>query len=461
MPMVPFLTRHLIVPLHERLLGRRTLAFVEAMMHTQWLAPDDLAAMQRRKLRALLQHAHANTTFYRRRIQRTGADLVCDDPIAVLRALPPLTKAEIRAHREEMTWPAVPGGLIPAETGGSTGEPLRFFLDRRRQAFDQAARIRSHRWFGVEVGERELFLWGSPIEWKRTDALKRFRDSLFNHRLLSAFDMSPARMDAYLDELERFRPAALFGYPSSLALLAEHARRRGRRPDLRNLKVVFVTGETCLPPQRALLEECFQVPVADGYGSREGGFIAHACPRGGMHITAENVYVEILNDRGEPVPAGETGEIALTHLDAYAMPLIRYRTGDRGRMGKGRCACGRGLPLLESVEGRNTDFLYFPDGTIKHALSVIYPLREMEGVRQFRVEQREDYSVCVKLVPEPSQNGRTKEIAVRRLLPVLHPVSFRVELVDGIPVTASGKYRYVVSHVRPSAEIVAPEGDRA
>ena len=161
---------------------------------------------------------------------------------------------------------------------------------------------------------------------------------------------------------------------------------------------MFVTGEVCHTHDRETIFDYFKVPVANGYGSREAGFIAHECPEGGMHITAENVIVEIVDARSQPVSTGESGEIVVTHLDAYAMPFIRYRTGDIGRLKPGRCACGRGLPLIDVVEGRTTDFLYLPDGTVKHALSIIYPLREMDGVRQFGVTQGEDYGVPVEVI---------------------------------------------------------------
>lgn len=359
---------------------------------------------------------------------------------------PLLTKDDIRASLDDMVWHDAPGGLIPYSTGGSTGEPLQFFIDRRRQAFDQAARLRSHRWFGARPGDREIYLWGSPIEWRRTDSVRKWRDWLFNHRLLSAFDMSPEKLDAYLDAWDAYRPVSLFGYPSSLALFVDHAKRRNRRLDVGALKVVFVTGEVCLPEDRARIVDYFGVPVADGYGSREAGFIAHECPKGNHHITSENVIVEIVRD-GVGVPMGDTGEIVVTHLDAYAMPLIRYRTGDWGRLRPGRCACGRGLPMMDVVQGRVTDHLRLPDGTVKHALSVIYPLREMRRVRRFRVTQGVDCGVVVEVVADRS--GVTRKEVAGALRAVLGDgVGLEVRFVEEIPALGSGKHRYVVSHAR-------------
>ena len=450
--MRPWLVRHLVCPLHERLLGRRTLRFLRELEWSQWSAPDDLRRLQAIKLAALLRHAAANTSFYRDRFR--GAGVRPDDPDAPasLHRLPFLNKDDIRGSIDAMLWHGCPGGLHVSHTGGSTGEPLTFYYDRRRQGYDQAARLRSQRWFGVRLGDPQLYLWGSPIEVGAADRMKRLRDRLFNHDLLDAFDMSPARLDTYLDAWDRFRPVSLYGYPSSIAMFVQHAQWRGRRLDTSRLRAVFVTGEVCLPQDREAIGSYFRVPVADGYGSRDGGFIAHECPHGRMHLTAENVLVELIDGNG-PAATGEAGEIVITHLDAYAMPLIRYRTGDVGRLVPGRCACGRGLPLMDVVQGRTTDALHLRDGTVKHGLSIIYPLRALAGVRRFCVTQFETYGVLIEVVRNQNADALTREKVLRSVRPVLGAeAAVTVRFVDDIPAAPSGKFRYVASHVRPSAK---------
>ena len=448
--MVPRIARHLICPAHEWLLGRKTFRYARELEESQWASPNELRQLQEIKLRALLRHARANTPFYRRRLMHPGANVTSSDVFEVLAQLPLLEKSDVRRSGRDMVWADTPGGVLEYNTGGSDGSPLTFYFDRRRQAYDQAARIRSHRWFGIDVGDREVYLWGSPIELRRTDLLKRVRDALFNQRLLNAFDMSSTRMDSYLDVLDRFQPACLFGYPSSVALLVEHARSRGRTIDTRSLRAILVTGEVCYPHYRQAITSFADVPVANEYGSREGGFIAHECPQGNTHLIAENVIVEIIKD-GRAVPPGGAGEIVLTHLDAYAMPFIRYRTGDVGRLKAGRCRCGRGLPMMDVVQGRTTDFLYLPDGSTKHALSIIYPLRAMRGVRQFRVTQQEDYSVTIDVVRDERTAHVTRDVVERGVRPVLgDKIQVRVTLVKRIPAGRSGKHRYVVSHAQPA-----------
>jgi phenylacetate-CoA ligase len=449
MRVAPFLRRHVIFRAHELLTRRDTLSDARELEETQWLAPAGLRALQEKKLSLLIRHAVRNVPHYRQCLADADRRVNRSEAFDALSQFPLQSKDDIRRAGDSLLWKAAPGKVTKSCTGGSTGEPLVFCTDRRRQAYDQAARMRSHRWFGVELGDCEVLLWGSPIEQRRTDRVRSLRDRFLNQHLLDAFRMSPERMDAYVDVWNRLQPAALFGYPSSIALFIRHVRTRGRVLNTRRLRTVFVTGEVCYPHDRREIEDGFQVPVADGYGSREAGFIAHQCPQGCMHVTAENVIVEIIRD-GRTVPIGETGEIVITHLDAYAMPFIRYCTGDFGRLLPGRCRCGRGLPLMDVVEGRSTDFLTLPDGTIKHALSIIYPLRELEGVRRFRVTQQADFGVTVEVVAEKSM---TAEAIASRVRPVLgETVPLGVRLVDAIETTASGKFRYVVSHARQRGE---------
>lgn len=443
-------------PLHERLVGRSTLRFDRELGESQWWSPVQVRDLQTSKLNRLFAHVREHVPYYRDRLPVVSNGRKDGDPWAVLKQLPLISKEEIRRAGEAIIWRDSPGGLTQRSTGGSTGEPLTFFLDRRREAYDQAARMRTHRWFGVQMGDCEVLLWGSPIEWCRTDRAKSLRDRLFQQHLLNAFAMSPTRMDSFLRKWDKLRPVSLFGYPSSIALFVQHAQARNRSLDTSRLKAVFVTGEVCYPHDRSTIETYFRAPVADGYGSREAGFIAHQCPEGGMHITAENVIVEIV-EYGHAVPQGETGEIVVTHLDAYGMPFIRYRTGDQGRLIAGRCRCGRGLPLMDVVQGRSTDFLVLPDGTIKHALSIIYPLREMEAVGRFRVTQEQNLAVTVEVVAAASKPRPSIQLVHQKLRPVVGPeIALDVRFVDGIESASSGKYRYVISHARRRSEAYAP-----
>jgi phenylacetate-CoA ligase len=238
-----------------------------------------------------------------------------------------------------------------------------------------------------------------------------------------------------------------------VALLAARARSRGLRLKLPELRVVCTTGEPLYPHQRRLLTEVFGVPVANEFGSRDIGFTAHETPQGQMLLMSESVLLEVLDGEGRPVAAGELGEAVMTGLCSDAQPFIRYRTGDMVRMAAEPCREGRGLHVIQEVSGRTTDFVVRPDGTIMHALAVIYVLRAEEGIAEFKVVQHTLRELEVLIVP----TAQWDEHARSRLLEGLSArlgegVQIEARLVERIPAEASGKFRYVVSHVAPQVQ---------
>jgi phenylacetate-CoA ligase len=218
------------------------------------------------------------------------------------------------------------------------------------------------------------------------------------------------------------------------------------------IRVAFVTSERLYDEQRAQISDTFGCPVANGYGGRDAGFIAHQCPDGGMHITAEDIVVEILDAQGKPVPRGEPGEIVVTHLATGDFPFIRYRTGDIGVLGTQPCACGRGLPLLQEIQGRSTDFLVAQDGTVMHGLALVYILRDLPQVQAFKITQESLDLTRVQIVPAtpltPQAFDTLRQHVVRGFQARLGDgVAVEVEAVAEIAPEKSGKFRYVVSKV--------------
>jgi len=438
-----------VYPLQERAFQRPTFTYLAELDRSQCLTRRQIEDLQMGKLRELLQAAHAHCPWHRRRMQDAGLSPGSLNDLAELRLLPTMDKAQAAANREQLVWRGVPGGAFQYNTGGSSGQPLIFFFGRDRQASDAAGRIRARRWWGVEVGEPEVYIWGAPVELNKTDWVKTVRDRLLNQLVLNAFAMSPERMDRYLEALESFQPRCIYGYSSSVALLAAHAKERGRRPRMRKLKVVCTTGEPLYDHQRALLTEVFGVPVANEFGSRDIGFTAHETPHGQMLLMSESILLEVLDSEGKPVAPGEMGEAVMTGLCSQAQPFIRYRTGDMVRMSPEADKDGRGLHVIAEVMGRQTDFLVRADGAIMHALAGIYVLRAVDGVGEFKLIQHDRLDLEVLVVP----NARWREDMTQAIESGLRQrlgdgVRVRVRLLDTIPPEASGKHRYVVSHVR-------------
>ena len=438
----------LIFPLHERLKQHTTVAVRKRMEETQWWDKARLEQLQLERLRALLQQAAQHVPYFRELFARIGFAPGNLSSLADLTRLPFLTKAEIRAHLEVLKADNAQG-LARFNTGGSSGEPLIFFIGNERVSHDVAAKWRATRWWGVDIGDPEIVVWGSPIELGSQDKIRMLRDKLLRTKLLPAFEMSPAKLDGFVAEIRAMRPKMLFGYPSALAHIAAHAESKGMRMDDLGVKVAFVTSEKLYDYQRQKIESIFGCPVANGYGGRDAGFIAHACPQGGMHITAEDIIVEIIDAAGKPVAKGEAGEIVVTHLATGEFPFIRYRTGDVGVLDTQGCACGRGLPLLKEIQGRATDFIVAQDGTVMHGLALIYILRDLRGVKEFKIVQEDINTVRILLVAEEYAQAMENSIRAGIRARLGQGVNVIIEQVSEIPKEASGKFRYVVSHIAP------------
>ena len=458
--MLPSLTRNIIYPLHEHLLRRPTFTYLAELEESQWLPRAEMERLQMGKLKALLRIAYDHTPWHRGRLIEAGIDLKGDAPLSAtdLQLLPIMTKHDALENRERLVWHDVPGGASKYNTGGSSGQPLIFYYGRKRQASDAAGRIRARRWWGVDVGDREVYLWGAPVELNKTDRIKTLRDRLFNQLVLNAFEMSPANMDGYIEAIQAYQPKCIYGYASSLALLAARVRDRGKKLRLRKLKVVCTTGEPLYDHQRSLISEAFGVPVANEFGSRDMGFTAHETPQGQILLMSESIILEVLDTQGRPVPPGEVGEAVMTGLCSDAQPFIRYRTGDMVRLGDEACRAGRGLHVIDEIMGRTTDFIVRSDGTIMHALGVIYVLRAAEGVEEFKFIQHELDNIEVLVIP----NRMWSEASRSEILRGLHSrlgddVNIELRMVDTIAPESSGKHRYVVSHVPLQAGLDAAQ----
>ena len=440
----------ILFPFHERIKKHDSVKVRKEMESSQWWDDRLLKEFQFSKLCQLLKHAQAHVPYYRKLFSETGFKPENLQSISDLTQIPLLDKPLIRTNSEEIK-SEIARDLERFNTGGSSGEPLIFYIGKKRVSHDVAAKWRATRWWGVDIGDPEIVVWGSPIELNVQDNIRILRDQLFRTRLLPAFEMSEQKLDSFLGQIRAMRPKMLFGYPSALSHIATHAEAKGQNMNDLGIQVAFVTSERLYDEQRLQISRTFGCPVANGYGSRDAGFIAHECPQGGMHITAEDIIVEIVNPNGKSLPPGESGEIVVTHLATEDYPFIRYRTGDIGILDTNICSCGRGLPMLKEIQGRSTDFLTAQDGTIMHGLALVYILRDFPQIRAFKIVQESLDLTNVYIV---SENGLPQEIRekIEQEFRDRLGKNVKVSILEVAEISAekSGKFRYVISKVTPN-----------
>jgi phenylacetate-CoA ligase len=445
--MLPMVART-IFRIQERLLGRETFALLRELEDSQWWPGEQLDALRAQRLAQLAESAHKHTPYWREVMDRHGIRPEEVRSLQDLRRFPLLDKATLRSRRQDMVRRDLRRVQL-VRTSGSTNEALQFHTSSIREAHINAARIRGHRWIGVDKGDREVYFWGAPVELHAQDRLKRLRDRLVNDMLTSALVISPQTVPEYVETWARWRVKCLFGFPSCMVLLARMAARLGVDVSVlkaRGLKVVCTTAEI-LGANRRIIAEAFGVPVYDSFGLREGGLVAHECAHGTMHATDEQLILETIDPRTLRPSDGE-GELVITNLVGLATPLIRYRTGDAVTLSNALCPCGRSLSSLTVSGGRMLDFVVTSEGRWVGGVAFIYTMRAIKGIIKFQVRQERIGQVRVLLAVDkefsPDGVQQVKSVVGKRLG---CDDEVLVELVDDIQPAPSGKYRPVISRV--------------
>ena len=442
MALQKYMIEHLLWPAMERRKGNRIREIQRSLEKSQY---EDTAAIQRERLTQLLLHCKAHVPAYRELLPEEAA--IREDAYAALQSVPALAKREFQANAQAHLADNVPDGARIANcTGGSTGEPVHFFMTRPQVESYEAARWRGLGWYGISQGSRSVMLWGSPIELSQQAQLKnRVKEELLkNRRILSAYHLSEQEVSRQVQFLNRYRPEYLYGYASILTAFAQMLEQQKLRLSV-PLKAVVSTSETLEAWQEELLRRVFGCPVANEYGARDAGILAYRCPKGGMHITAENCVIEVLDPvTHEPVPNGQSGVLAVTDLNNLVQPRLRYLLGDVAAIAEQPCGCGRSLPLLTHVEGREDDLLLGHDGVLVHGNIIGQLLRPIPGLRAFQFRQHNRQSADLDLVRRTPDAQIDEAAILEQLAKVLPDTKVTIRYVPDIAPSASGKRRYAI-----------------
>lgn len=426
--------------------GLETQQHLNELRKTQWLPRAELEAWQLAKLQQLVQYAYENVPYYHEWYQREGIHPQDIKSLQDFQSLPILTKGVINQHLEALVSPFLRSKAQQNQTGGSTGLPMRFYLEDSFWWWNAALEQRGREWHGMQRREKIAWVWGAQSDMPNWSWSSRLKAYIKRERYLNAFNMTDVTMGEFTEMLIRWQPAMFIAYPLALIRLARYIQEHsitGIHP-----RLIETTAEKVTDPQRHFLEEVFQCKVVDYYSSRELGAIAYECEASGLHV-CETCYLETIAD-GQPTQAGQLGKIIVTSLHQFLMPLIRYENGDMGVRESTRCSCGRGLLVLKEVAGRSNDFLVTANGQFIPPLFVDYIFRVKPEVARYQVYQPDRKHLEVRLVCRQAVDqdwlGRARaELQARFGV----DMDISLQIVDEIPLTPAGKHRYIISEVPP------------
>jgi phenylacetate-CoA ligase len=400
-----------------------------------------LARHQYDQLVPLAEYCAKHSRQFRRRL--ADAKLKPDDlgEAHGLAKLPVLRRRDLQVPASQLYCAEVPPDHLPlgeTSTSGSTGEPVRVRRTNVVQWFWMAIGLRDHIWHRHDFGRRLATVRATVTEARNNDwgppanLLYRTGPSLSIP--------STANIKGILERLAEFRPDHLLVYPNILAEMVRYGEERGRAPP--RIRYIRTTGETLSPELREAAAAHFEASVEDCYSSQELGYMALQCPDSGLyHVMAESVLVEVLDADGRPCRPGEIGRIVVTDLHNFATPLIRYDIADYAEVAE-PCPCGRGLPTLKRIMGRERNLILMPDGSRQWSRTGYRRFRDIAPVQQFQFVQRDRENVEVRLVTERPLTP-DEEAALRAHIQQAmgHPfaVAF-VYFVGRLPPDASGKF---------------------
>jgi phenylacetate-CoA ligase len=418
-------------------------AFLKA---TEFSSALQLELIQAARLRRMLTHVTQRVPFYRGWLSGREIDSIRPGAMEALQAIPVTEKSVLRERPTSfLNEGQIERGAIAWNTSGTTGSPMRYYYSPNSVSRQYAFVERYREEAGVNRRLRRAQFTGKLIAGQDDDERVWRFDLANNCLLLSTVHLHPKRMGDYLDALRRFRPVYISGYPSAIALLAQEAQASSQKPI--RMKAALSSAETLLESQRSVIERAFGARVHDQYGQTEMQSFWFECRYGRMHAHPLFGMTEILRPDGRPCETGETGDVVLTGFLNSAMPLVRYRVGDRAAWSAEQtCACGRQMPIIASLEGRKDDYIFSYERGLVGRMDPV--LKGVTGIRECQFIQDDPASLRIVFVAEEGLCEHDMEqfrLNLRRRLG--ESIALRFEEVSAIPRGPNGKFRSVVSHL--------------
>ena len=418
------------------------------VMESQYWTKEQRDAYHNELIYPLIKHAYTNVPFYKQWLD--NANLKPEDIRTVedLYKIPIVRKKELVKYNQDFHAANFDDYvMVHHHTGGTTGTPCAYYMDRYSWALDWALKMRTFEWGGFTYGDDRIAVMagGSLIPGKRGGWKNRLWQYINNYYPMPATHLTPDIMEQHYRYIKSINIRFMRGYPSAISIFAEYIRdNHGTLP----LQAVFTTAEMLLPHQRKLIEQVFLCKPFDTYGCGDGMACATECAEHGeLHISEECSIMQIVDKNGKEVKDGEEGEIVLTALYNYGFPFIRYAPGDMAIKSERKCACGRETKMIRLLNGRTSDNFKLANGKILNAFSL--PIEALtEEIAQFQVVQEALNKVTLLIIPRGTiSKQRLEDLKILLEYHCGEGINVDVKVVDSIEVPSSGKRRFIVSKV--------------
>lgn len=446
--MYPALFKNFILPIYEKIKVKNLLQNVNEYQHHLSWTPEQLKTHQWHELKKLLHHAYDNTTFYPEFWAKVGVHSVDDiQNMADFEKLPFVTKQDIAAHYQGLVATNYSNNIKKA-TGGSTGQPFRFELNTDSNTRREAIMWRGYGWLGAGLGEKTLYLWGADIG--QPTKLKALKNNLYhafyNRKMLNSFAMNSNNMHEYVDDINSYRPKALVSYVNPLYELAKYII--DKNITVFSPKTILTGAEPLHDFQREVIENAFNCNVYNTFGCREFMLMSAECKEHkNLHINIDHLVVETISDSGTSI-TDESGDLAVTDLYNYGMPLIRYLNGDRATLVNSPCGCNNPLPIMKSIDGRKLDIIKTPSG--KKIPGELFPhlFKEFESITRFQVKQSKIDKLNISMIVNQELSASDQQKIKDEINKYAEgELTLLLSFVDDIPLTVSGKHRVTICEV--------------
>ena len=450
---LPNLRRNLIIPFYWKYINpSKVLNYYQKLRELQWNSLEENREIQRKKLYQLLVYSIKHIPYYRQVIQKHNLTFSRETIFEDIKRFPILTKEIIWNHFDTL-YRFRDNTYYRNASSGSTGEPVTIYQDETYFTWANASKRLFNEWAGRKLGDPMIKLWSSLLDNQRNGrGIRRYlRQKVSGVNILCTSRMSEEDMYQFVQKINWIKPRLILTYTNSIETLTRFIREK--QLPVYSPPVVMTAAGVLYPELKAQIQEIFRAKVFNRYGSREVSDMACSCEKDeGLHLMPVIHYLEIVDDNGQSVKSGTPGNILVTLLTNYTMPLIRYQIGDRGVLSDEMCSCGRGLPLLKEVKGRiNSSFKNKSGDFIEEGLIPLFYYRD--NIKQFQVVQESLEKISVNLVLKDKAKSKVIKKDFLEITAGIKKILGKesiiiINLLEVIEPSPSGKYMYVYSKVQ-------------